>query len=132
GVDYVAILGILMGVGASVARNGLESELWVMGIMALVLLVFVLQLTTGELLAEWDSHYSWKQNCDQASGSVDLSVKRLPDGRLVNITEKEESRMETLILGVGMIATEFHWVGLPLTVLVLGLRRWIVNGKEQR
>nr|YP_009126871.1 polyprotein [Jutiapa virus]AJA91182.1 polyprotein [Jutiapa virus] len=130
--DVTAIVGIILALGASVARNGINSELWVIGVLGAFLACFMIQVTVGGIHAEWDSHLDWKERCSNSTATIDLAVRRLPDGRLVNLSEKEGSHVDSFILAVGMILTGFHWVGLPLTIGGLAVKRWLVRPREQR
>nr|NP_776075.1 non-structural protein NS2b [Rio Bravo virus] len=121
--DYTAILGIVMAIGAAICKNGLESSGWMIGIMGIFLVFFLLQLSKGEMTAEWAGYCEWKKDCDKSVGSLSLEVKRMSDGRLVNLSKDKESMTEVIMVSVGMIVTGFHWIGIPLTIAMLGIKK---------
>nr|NP_775683.1 non-structural protein NS2b [Apoi virus] len=123
-VDPIAIVVTLMALGAAVAKDGTAVQPLTLGLFSAVILFLLLQLTGGPLIAEWAGYADWKSNALRYSGHLDLEVKKLSDGRLVNTAKENTTTTDGLILGAGMLASGFSWVAVPVTFAILALRQW--------
>ncbi|CAC82713.1 polyprotein [Montana myotis leukoencephalitis virus] len=128
--DYMSILGVVMALGAAVCRNGINTDPWIIGVMALVLLFFLFQVSSGEMVAEWAGYHEWKKDCPKSVGSISLEVKRMADGRLINMSKEKDSLWEMGIVGCGMVVTAMHWIGIPLTIVALAIKSGL-DGKRR-
>nr|WAB23641.1 polyprotein [Bukalasa bat virus] len=129
-VDLTSIMGIMLAIGAMVCKNGLETSSWTIGIMGVILLFFLLQISGGEMQAEWAGYHDWKKECGKSTGSLSLEVKRLSDGKLLNMTKDKDDYVELAVIGVGMVATGFHWMGIPATVGALAVKKWFDSSRR--
>nr|WAB23640.1 polyprotein [Dakar bat virus] len=124
-VDATSVMGVMLAIGTMICKNGVETSAWMVGVMGVILLFFLLQVSAGEMRAEWAGYHDWKKECSHSTGSLSLEVKRLSNGKLLNLSKGSEDIWELLIVGIGMVVTGLHWMGIPLTIVAMSLKRWV-------